>query len=76
MCRRHPRTWRGAVDGILDTGGVTLAYLPYVDGEVLDRRGGRPGGRRVADVPVITGATAHEFTAAGAPSPPCWPPVI
>jgi para-nitrobenzyl esterase len=56
----------GAVDGILDTGGVTLAYLPYVDGEVLDRSVPEALAAGVsADLPVITGATAHEFTGAG-----------
>ena len=62
-----PTDLAGAVDGILDTGGVTLAYLPYVDGEVLDRYVADALVAGVsADVPVITGATAHEFTAAGA----------
>ena len=56
----------GAVDGILDTGGMTLAYLPHVDGEVLDRSVPEALAAGVsADLPVITGATAHEFTGAG-----------
>ncbi|HEY5787413.1 MAG TPA: carboxylesterase family protein [Microlunatus sp.] len=62
-----PTDLTGAVDGIIDTGGVTLAYLPYVDGQVLDRSVPDALGAGVsADVPLITGATAHEFTAAGA----------
>jgi para-nitrobenzyl esterase len=61
-----PTTLAAAVDGILDTGGVGLAFLPYVDGEVLDRTVTDALAAGVsADIPVITGATAHEFTGAG-----------
>lgn len=55
-----------AVDGIITTGGVGLAYLPYVDGNVLDRTVTDALAAGVsADIPVITGVTAHEFTGAG-----------
>ena len=61
-----PTDLAGAVDGILDGGGVSLAYLPYVDGEVLDLSVAEALASGVAaDVPVITGATAHEFTGVG-----------
>ena len=61
-----PTDLAGAVDGILATGGVTLAYLPYVDGAVLDRSVAAALAAGVAaDIPVITGATAHEFTGVG-----------
>ncbi|HEY5979962.1 MAG TPA: carboxylesterase family protein [Microlunatus sp.] len=61
-----PSDLAGAVDGILGTGGVSLAFLPYVDGAVLVQpvREALAAGVS-AEVPVITGATAHEFTAVG-----------
>ena len=61
-----PSDLAAAVDGILTTGGVGLAYLPYVDGDVLDRSvPGALAAGVATDVPVITGTTAHEFTGAG-----------
>jgi para-nitrobenzyl esterase len=62
-----PTDLAGAVGGILDSGGVSLAFLPYVDGEVLDRSVADALAAGVsAGVPVITGTTAHEFTGVGA----------
>ena len=61
-----PTDLDAAVAGIVATGGVTLAFHPYVDGTVLDRpiRDALAAGV-AADVPLVAGATAHEFTAAG-----------
>jgi para-nitrobenzyl esterase len=55
-----------AVDSILATGGVSLAFQPYRDDEVLpdDVTESLLAGT-AADVPLLMGATAHEFTAAG-----------
>ena len=57
--------------GILANGGVGLAFLPHLDGEVL------PAGVEeslaagaVADRPLVMGCTAHEFTGAGGMFPP------
>ena len=56
-----------ALAEILATGGIRLAYQPYVDGELV------PTGVEeslaagiAAEVPMIMGCTAHEFTGAGA----------
>ena len=56
-----------ALTHILATGGLWLAFLPCIDGEVLpasvdDSLAAGVG----ADVPLVMGCTAHEFTAAGA----------
>lgn len=54
------------VEGILSGHAIDLAYQPYVDGELLDRSVSDALAAGVAsDVGVITGATAHEFTAVG-----------
>jgi para-nitrobenzyl esterase len=66
-----PRSLEAAVAGILSNGGVRLAFLPYVDGEVL------PAGVEeslaagtVALRPLVMGCTADEFTGAGGMFPP------
>ena len=55
-----------ALAGMLATRGVGLAFLPYVDGDVM------PAGVEEAlvtgasaDRPLVMGCTAHEFTTAG-----------
>jgi para-nitrobenzyl esterase len=60
-----PTNLDAAVGGIFSTGGMQLAYLPYLDGQVL------PGTVEesleagvAAGLPLIMGAVAHEFTAA------------
>lgn len=56
-----------AIDAILDGRGAELAFLPYVDGVICDKTVPAALAAGVsAQVPVITGTTAHEFTAAGA----------
>ena len=64
--RRRPRIWPSVVDGILSGRGIDLAFQPYIDGEVIDRSVSEALAAGVgADIPLITGATAHEFTAIG-----------
>lgn len=54
------------LDGIIGGHAIDLAFLPYVDGEVLDRSVADALAAGVgADIPMITGATAHEFTMIG-----------
>jgi para-nitrobenzyl esterase len=61
------------VDGILGGHAIDLAFQPYVDGEVLDLSVGDALAAGVgADIPVITGATAHEFTTIG----PVFAPLV
>lgn len=56
-----------AIDDILAGRAIELAFQPYVDGSVQDRSVPEALAAGVSvDVPVITGATAHEFTMAGA----------
>ena len=61
-----PRTLGEAVDDILATGGISLPFMPYLDGEVLTTsvEDALHAGA-TADIPLLSGATAHEFTAAG-----------
>ena len=70
-----PADLAGAVDGIL-TGGMQPRLPAVLDGEVLDRPVSEALAAGVAaDIPLITGATAHEFTAVGAGARArCWPP--
>ena len=61
-----PTSLADAVAGIVGGGGIGLAFTPYVDGAVLT--GGVADALRDgvgADVPLLMGATAHEFTSAG-----------
>jgi para-nitrobenzyl esterase len=61
-----PADLAAAVAGIVGTTGADLAFQPYLDGEVLDRSVADALVAGVgADIPVITGATAHEFSAVG-----------
>ena len=55
-----------ALAGILATGGISLAFLPYLDGEVLPASVEESlAAGKTAERPLLTGCTAHEFTAAG-----------
>ncbi len=55
-----------ALAHILATGGVDLAFMPYLDGDLLSASVDESLAAGVAaELPVIMGATAHEFTAAG-----------
>ena len=61
-----PSDLAAAVDDIVGGRAIDLAFLPYVDGEVLDRSVSEAlTGGVGADIPLIAGATAHEFTAIG-----------
>ena len=61
-----PADLDAAVAGILATGGIQLAFMPYLDGDVLPATVEESLATGVAaDIPVIMGAVAHEFTAAG-----------
>ena len=63
----HARTGLSeAVEEILATGGVSLAFQPYRDDEVLpaDVEESLLAGT-ASGVPLLMGSTAHEFTAAG-----------
>ncbi len=61
-----PRTLGAAVDDILATRGISLPFMPYLDGEVLTTsvEDALHAGA-TADIPLLSGVTAHEFTAAG-----------
>lgn len=67
VCVAPPPTDLAAVvDDIVSGRAIDLAFQPYVDGDVLDRTVSEALADGVgADLPVITGATAHEFTAIG-----------
>ena len=70
-----PSDLAGAVDGILATGGADLAYLPYIDGEVLDRSVSEALAAGVA--PTSPSSRARPRTSSPLPdrcSLPCWPP--
>ncbi len=55
-----------ALAGIFATGGIDLAFLPYVDGEVLPASVDDALAAGIGtDRPLVMGCTAHEFTAAG-----------
>lgn len=61
-----PTSLADAVAGIVEGRALGLAFTPYVDGEVLEagvEEAVRAGVG--ADVPLLMGATAHEFTAMG-----------
>lgn len=61
-----PTSLADAVAGIVEGRALGLAFTPYVDGEVLEagvEEAVRAGVG--ADVPLLMGATAHEFTEMG-----------
>jgi len=61
-----PTDLSALVDGITGGHAVDLAFAPYVDGGVLDRSVTDALAAGVgAGIPLITGATAHEFTMIG-----------
>ena len=60
-----PTSLGDAVARTVAGGGLSLAFAPYVDGEVLTGSVEEALRDGSSDVPLLMGATAHEFTAAG-----------
>jgi para-nitrobenzyl esterase len=68
-----PADLAALVDDIVNGRAIDLAFQPYVDGAVLDRTVPEALTAGVgADIPLITGATTHEFTAIG----PAFAPLL
>lgn len=62
-----PTDLDAVVDGLLTGAATGLAFQPYVDGGVLNQTVEAALAAGIGtDIPMITGATAHEFTMAGA----------
>lgn len=69
----RPADLAGVVADMIATGGISVPYRPYVDGEVLTGPvHDAPRSGLEAPVPVLAGATANEFTMAG----PMFEPLV